>query len=100
MIEEKLYQEMLEDSQRSNIDDYFELKLNNEEYIKGLREDTAVIIKDAIRRREQFQQDSDWLKDIVKAYDPTAVTVPTEFDSKIAELRQYLNKNKEKQKGD
>ena len=95
MSEDKLYQEMLEDSQRSNIDDYFELKLNNEQYIKGLREDTAVIIKDAIRRREQFQQDIDWLKDIVKAYDPTAVTVPTAFDSKIEKLRLYLNKDQE-----
>ena len=42
--------------------------------------------------REDLQLDRDWLERIVKAYDRTTVTVPTEFDSKIEELRLYLNK--------
>ena len=45
--------------------------------------------------KKQAIKDRDWLKEIIKAYDPTAVTVPTEFDSKIAELRLYLEKSED-----
>ena len=39
---------------------------------------------------QQAQKDREWLKDIVKVYDKTSITVPTEFDDKIEELRKYL----------
>ena len=52
---------------------------------------------DSFGERKQSQQDRDWLKEIVKAYDKTTVTVPTEFDSKIGELRLYLNEDQEKE---
>ena len=44
--------------------------------------------------REDLQLDRDWLERIVKVYDRTDITVPTEFDSKIEELRLYLEQKR------
>ena len=44
---------------------------------------------------DRSKKDRDWLKQIIKVYDRTAATVPTEFDSKIGELRLYLSEKSE-----
>ena len=84
---------MLADSQRSNIDDYFELKLSSEEYIKGLKEDIAIIVKDSIHRREQFQQDRKLLEKAYSILKSVDITDDTEVNI-YKEIRQYLNRDK------
>ena len=40
--------------------------------------------------KAQAKKDRAWLREIIRVYDRTPATVPTEFDSKIVELKKYL----------